>query len=226
MKRRVARLLEEGTDPERLLASGLFLKYRKTSGTSVGRYKVIAARLAALQGLNAEALINALFPEGVQEMKLLRDSALQLVGDDVQPAHILGRLRNLITQPELPDASDFVRIMSLQKSKGLTSKVVIIAGCVEGLVPFIDRDETPQEQDAITREQRRLFYVAMTRASEILVLSSFVGIDRHLAHKIGAATRFSFTLQARTIASPFLGELGPTTPAARVGAAWHSGGYA
>lgn len=116
--------------------------------------------------------------------------------------------------------------MSLQKSKGLTSKVVIALGCIEGLVPFIDTDETPAEQQEILREQRRLFYVAMTRPTDILVLSSFVAIDRHLAYKIGASTRFSLTLHARTVASRFLAELGPTTPAAKVGTAWEASGYA
>jgi superfamily I DNA/RNA helicase len=125
----------------------------------------------------------------------------------------------------MPEQSDFVRIMSLQKSKGLTSKVVIVLGCIEGLAPFIDADETPAEQQEILREQRRLFYVAMTRPSDILVLSSFVALDRHLAYKIGASTRFGLTLRARTIASRFLGQLGATTPAAKAGAAWEASGY-
>lgn len=195
------------------------------TGKLVHRYKVVASRLAVLQGLSGEPLVNALFPNGDRETKLLRDSALPLVADNMEPTDVLERLRSLITQPETPESTDFVRIMSLQKSKGLTSKVVIIAGCIEGLVPFIDPDETTAEQGAILREQRRLFYVAMTRPSEILVLSSFLAIDRHLAHKIGATTRFSLTLQARTIASRFLGELGPTTPAAKVGATWEASGY-
>ena len=115
--------------------------------------------------------------------------------------------------------------MSLQKSKGLTSKVVLVLGCVEGLVPFEDRDETPAEQAAALSEQRRLFYVAMTRPTDILVLSSLVNIATHMAFKIGARTRSVRRDHARTIASRFLGELGPTTPVARVGTKWEAEGY-
>ena len=93
-------------------------------------------------------------------------------------------------------------------------------GCIEGLVPFEDRDETPAEQAALLSERRRLFYVAMTRPTDILVLSSFVSIDTHMAFKIGARTRSVRREQARTIASRFVGELGPTTPMAKVGTTW------
>jgi DNA helicase II / ATP-dependent DNA helicase PcrA len=195
------------------------------TGKLVGRYQSIASRLTELQGFTGGALVDALFPDGVQETKLLRDSVAAVVVEGMQPSVMLERLRNLITQPEMPEDGDFVRIMSLQKSKGLTSKVVIVLGCIEGLVPSIDTDETPAEQQELLREQRRLFYVAMTRPTDILVLSSFVAIDRHLAYKIGASTRFGLTLQARTIASRFLAELGPATPAAKVGSAWEADGY-
>ena len=50
---------------------------------------------------------------------------------------IVEQIRTSVTQPEIPEEGDFVRIMSLQKSKGLTSKVVIVAGCVEAL--FLSR---------------------------------------------------------------------------------------
>ena len=54
--------------------------------------------------------------------------------------------------------------MSLHKSKGLSSPVVVIAGCIEGLLPAApDEDKTPDEQQADLEEQRRLFYVGLTR---------------------------------------------------------------
>jgi DNA helicase-2/ATP-dependent DNA helicase PcrA len=112
----------------------------------------------------------------------------------------------------------------LQKSKGLTSKVVLVLGCIEGLVPFIDSKETQAEQRETIREQRRLFYVAMTRPTDVLVLSSFTSIDSHLAFKIGARTRPGGGM-ARTIASRFLAELGPSAPAAKVGTVWEACGY-
>jgi len=190
-----------------------------------GRYKSIASRLAALQGLTGIHLVDGLFPENVEETRLLRESITPIVQDDMEASAMLDRLRNLITQPEMPEDADFVRIMSLQKSKGLTSKAVIVTGCIEGLVPFIDADEPVAEQREIEREQRRLFYVAITRPTDILVISSFASIDRHLAHRIGAETIPGFSQQARTIASRFLAELGPTTPVNKTGTQWEGDGY-
>ena len=76
-----------------------------------------------------------------------------------------------ITQPELPTDVDYVRVMSLHKSKGLTADLVAVVGCVEGLVPRLEGD-SPEEQDAKLEEQRRLFYVAVTRTTRVLILSS------------------------------------------------------
>ena len=57
-----------------------------------------------------------------------------------------------------------VRIMSLHKSKGLSSPVVVIAGCVEGLLPTgPDSELTQAENEARLEEQRRLFFVGLTQ---------------------------------------------------------------
>jgi DNA helicase-2/ATP-dependent DNA helicase PcrA len=193
----------------------------------IERYKTISRRLKDLKKCGAEDLVEALFPEGKEETQLLRVAALSMLekDHDIEPASILERLRNLITQPEMPETADFVRIMSLQKSKGLTSKVVIVLGCIEGLTPSVDRKESAIEQAEILREQRRVFYVAMTRPTEILVLSSFITVDRKLAYRIGATVRYGTGASAPTIASRFLSELGPTAPDAKSGTAWQRNGY-
>jgi DNA helicase-2/ATP-dependent DNA helicase PcrA len=193
----------------------------------VARYRVITSRLQALHGVQGETLVNELFPDGSEDTHLLRESVMLIIEDNMEAGAMLERLRNLITQPEVPEDENFVRVMSLQKSKGLTSKIVIVLGCIDGLVPFRDPEETPAEQQQIHREQRRLFYVAMTRPTEILVLSSFLAIDNRLAFQIGATPGRSRTYGARrsTIASPFLSELGPTTPQAKAGTRWVAGGY-
>lgn len=198
-------------------------------GTSklVARYKRVRTRLNELDNFQTDDLIDSLFPDGDRDTRLLRDAVIPMIeeDEDIEPANLLERLRNLITQPEMPESADFVRIMSLQKSKGLTSKVVVVLGCIEGLIPFRDPNEPPAEQEEILREQRRLFYVAITRPTEILVLSSFTYIDRQLAYRIGASVRYSAGGRARTIASRFLAELGQEAPAATRGAVWQEGGY-
>ena len=58
--------------------------------------------------------------------------------------------------------------MSLHKSKGLISPVVVIAGCIEGLLPAApDPDKSPQEQQADLEEQRCLLYVGLTRVKAV-----------------------------------------------------------
>jgi superfamily I DNA/RNA helicase len=63
-------------------------------------------------------------------------------------------------------SGDRVALMSLHAAKGLEWAAVFITGCEEGLIPctlFGDRDE---------EEEKRLFYVGMTRARSKLILSN------------------------------------------------------
>lgn len=137
---------------------------------------------------------------------------------DFSPDTLLAVLRSAIIQPELPTDVDYVRIMSLHKSKGLTADLVVIAGCVEGLIPFIDYKQPHREQERQLEEQRRLFYVAITRTQQTLVLSSVRLIPVRLALKMGASTRRTRNPQiGQTIASRFFAQLGPARPAAVTG---------
>lgn len=58
--------------------------------------------------------------------------------------------------------ANFVPILTIHASKGLEFPVVFIAGAEEGIIPFRDAD---------MEEERRLFYVAMTRAKEELIIT-------------------------------------------------------
>lgn len=146
--------------------------------------------------------------------------------DDVEDAQtLLDLLRTEITQPEMPAEGDFVRIMSLHKSKGLTSRITIIVGCIHGLIPFVDNDLPPAERAAHLQEQRRVFYVALTRAKEVLVVSSVASIPRAMSHQIGAELRGGNAQHGNTVACQFLHELGPQAPAALHGANWTATGY-
>jgi uncharacterized protein (TIGR00375 family) len=63
--------------------------------------------------------------------------------------------------------SESVALMTMHAAKGLEFPVVFIAGCENGLLPFqpLDGDVSDIE------EERRLFYVAMTRAKERLYIT-------------------------------------------------------
>ena len=52
----------------------------------------------------------------------------------------------------------------MDESKGLSSPIVVIAGCVDGLLPAEPEQGTSiAERHALLEEQRRLFYVGITR---------------------------------------------------------------
>ena len=60
-----------------------------------------------------------------------------------------------------------VSLMTMHAAKGLEFPVVFITGCEENLIPF----ERGNSRQADIEEERRLFYVAMTRAKERLYLT-------------------------------------------------------
>lgn len=67
----------------------------------------------------------------------------------------------------LADAAEKVTLMTMHSAKGLEFPVVFVTGCEQGLVPFARDGENIGDLE----EERRLFYVAMTRAMDILCLT-------------------------------------------------------
>jgi len=135
-------------------------------------------------------------------------------------------LQQEFTQPEIPLEVAEVRLMSFHKSKGLSSPIVYIAGCVEGLIPSRpDPQKTPVENAAKLEEDRRLFYVAMTRVKADLdhgkvgylhiSYPQTMPLADAMQNNIGAAQFYGQT--AILHGSRFLGELGPQSPQPEVG---------
>jgi uncharacterized protein (TIGR00375 family) len=63
--------------------------------------------------------------------------------------------------------AEHVALMTMHAAKGLEFPVVFITGCENGLLPF----QRPDTDTGNVDEERRLFYVAMTRAKEQLYLT-------------------------------------------------------
>lgn len=193
-------------------------------GGLVAKFQELVQILDSVRDHDLPMLINTLLPENSEGCSVLREAALLAFTECENVSDLFDVLKTTVTQPELPEEGDFVRIMSLQKSKGLTSKVAIVAGCIRGLIPFQDLKETSVEQAQILLEQRRLFYVAITRCTEILVLSSALRLQRKFAFDIGAEIQ-GYGNTVRAVTSQFIDELGPQAPERRLGANWQSAGY-
>ncbi len=88
-----------------------------------------------------------------------------------------------------------VKLMTVHASKGLEFKYVYIAGLEEGLFPSDFSSE--KETRSLQEEERRLFYVALTRAKEKLFLSF-------------AATRTIFGNKQTMAPSSFLEDIDPS----------------
>ena len=104
--------------------------------------------------------------------------------------------------------ADRVTLMTLHASKGLEFPVVFIVGCEESLLPYVrphahDAEsgiETSERSDV--EEERRLFYVGMTRAQQRLILTY-------------ARTRFLFGQSVQNAPSRFVGDIAAALKALR-----------
>ncbi len=137
----------------------------------ITEFREIVQKLDALETLpDLEAVVDKLFPDGQDTMRdigsLAREILKKMENDDREV--FVRDLSTAITQPEIPTKIEDVRIMSLHKSKGLSAPVTIIAGCVQGLLPRRPDDEyTPTKKAQHQEEQRRLFYVGITRVKAV-----------------------------------------------------------
>ena len=66
------------------------------------------------------------------------------------------------------DEEDCIQLLTMHASKGLEWPCVIIAGCIEGYTPHFRSQGSTKELE----EERRLFYVAVTRAKNNLFLTT------------------------------------------------------
>jgi DNA helicase-2/ATP-dependent DNA helicase PcrA len=111
--------------------------------------------------LNHFALVDAMdgnkaFEEGLSTFLDLSRS----FGD--RTVEFLAHLALERAQDRYDHTAEKVSLMTMHAAKGLEFPVVFIAGCEDGLIPY--RRTNAEEGDPV--EERRLFYVALTRAQE------------------------------------------------------------
>jgi superfamily I DNA/RNA helicase len=196
----------------------------------VDRFGRIQSELAELRGPDGDEditnLVRRWLPDSILDLHDFRSLVLDLARTATTPAELLSSLNDVIATPEIPPDVTQVRIMSLHKSKGLSSPVVVIAGCIEGLLPAApDPDKSPQEQQADLEEQRRLLYVGLTRVKAVPesnqpgVLALTYSRMMTLADAMQSGIRPAGVnyADAYVNASRFIRELGPSAPRPRRG---------
>jgi DNA helicase-2/ATP-dependent DNA helicase PcrA len=190
----------------------------------VTAFDALMADLDALATLpDLASVVNALFPEGQTNIRELRKIAVELILADpiIDAPTLVGELISAITQPEIPTEIQEVRIMSLHKSKGLSSPVTIIAGCVNGLLPRVPNGTlAPIDRQHYDEEQRRLFFVGITRVKADpahgkpgkLILTYSKEMPLATAMNAGIAPAFVNYGTAVLHASPFIADMAPAAP--------------
>jgi DNA helicase-2/ATP-dependent DNA helicase PcrA len=81
----------------------------------------------------------------------------------------LNRISLITRDDQDEDEGGKVNLMTIHAAKGLEFDVVMVAGCEDGIIPHA---RSLEEGDGNLEEERRLFYVAITRARKRLLLSS------------------------------------------------------
>ncbi len=136
-----------------------------------------------------------------------------------------------------PDA-DAVAVLTVHKAKGLEFPVVFMVGLIDGRFPARTRreplalpaelvNEVLPEGDAHVQEERRLFYVGMTRARDELILTNAVDYGGRRARRVSQFVLEALDLQAAapTLPTSAADGTGPgvaaATAAASAGPAGH-----
>jgi DNA helicase-2/ATP-dependent DNA helicase PcrA len=121
----------------------------------------------SIEGMNRVENIRSLL-DGVKEF--VEDDTLEeeeVANSDRSLPSFLQTISLMTDQDDESQDVDTVTLMSVHSAKGLEYRSVFVVGLEENLFPSYMSLTTPDQID----EERRLFYVAITRAEELLTLS-------------------------------------------------------
>lgn len=179
-----------------------------TARTKVAAFRTLLARIAqAIETMKAsDAVRFSLKVSGLEEMLAeSKDEVDRLQNvfelaahaaryDELPPPEGIERLledASLMTdQDELEERQEAVSLMTVHASKGLEFDAVFVTGLEHGLFP----SERENDDDRDSEEERRLFYVALTRAKKFL-------------HLTLAGSRLKYGSREQTVPSLFLDDI-------------------
>lgn len=213
-------------------------------GQRAKRYAELKTRLQ-YTGEDAVGFLEALFDDtqwGVGESSDAETAALdmglilsktiaiygELVNDD-RGSSLQDRLRKTAQrlryqiatrEPFAPDEAADLQIATLWGAKGVTAEHVYVIGLCKEAIPGTRREEYPGTDLEFVEEQRRLFYVSITRSRKTLVLSRAQWIPRVKAKQLGLPIRAGSGPLVELQMSPFLRDVIAFLPRAIPGDSW------
>jgi len=213
---------------EQVVAGAVKIPHISCTSAIITNYLEIIAKIKEIKekiSNNSRDIID-IFAEDIPENNDFRSILIEAVNESetkyeggleewLQKIHSYAVER--VSFPENTSERDHVRIMSLHASKGLSAKFVIVMSVIEELIPRLDKSSEIRLEKQL-EEQRRLFYVAITRCKSsdggyagTLIISSFVGLSRSEALAINIPADLFFWRNVS--ASRFIRDFGETAPA-------------
>jgi len=172
-------------------------------GSLAARVKLTAQVLAqryAAPTLDAEQLA----PDDIWAAADLLIPLAQRIGDDLP--RFLQEIATGAEVDALDPRAEAVNLLTLHAAKGLEFPVVFLVGCEDGLLPLRWPGSAPSEDDVA--EERRLFFVGVTRAQDRLYVTHAARRFRHGSEREQAPTPFLEPIDAGLFE-----RLGDTVPA-------------
>lgn len=135
---------------------------------------------------------------------------------------IARRLRHMIAtrEPFEPLGTTGLKVATLWGAKGMTAEHVYVIGLCNEALPGVRRDEYPGSDLDYLEEQRRLFYVSLTRSKRTLVLSRATRIHASTAKKVGLPVKRVKGHYADLQMSDFLHDIISLLPGSQPGPNW------
>ena len=147
----------------------------------------------SIEGMGRQENINALL-DGIKDF-VEDDELTETTSGGLSDKSLASYLQNIALLTDFDQGevnNDYVTLMSVHSAKGLEYKSVFVVGLEEKLFPSFMSMDTPEGLD----EERRLFYVAITRAESYLTVSY-------------ANSRYKFGQMKYNEPSRFLDEISP-----------------
>jgi DNA helicase-2/ATP-dependent DNA helicase PcrA len=164
-------LSAKAQDGARMLAS-LLARWRQFAAGTTPPDNLLADVLER-SGYMA-SLGQRLAPEDLPDARAHLQELMTAAGEHTQLSEFLQEVALITSADEKEDERDQVQLLTIHAAKGLEWPIVFVAGLEEGTLPHERSLATPEGIE----EERRLCYVALTRAGEKLHLSWAAGRNR------------------------------------------------